>query len=451
MKDGLRQMTSFIYKFRKTVLFLARLLTFALFTFIFVFCRYTFYPDTITIFFFWGNYVILGSYVFVLLLLILLYGGFQVGLRRLGELIYSTVLALFMTDIIMYIQLCLVARKILDLSYFFLMFTLQVLATFLFCYLTNRLYFMIYKAREVVLICNHYNEADDIRKKLNKTKELYKLAATVGEDQGIERITEISSKYDSILLYNVSHALRAQLLAYCFENDKRVYIVPEATDILFHNAFQTQIFDCPVLFCKNRGLTMEQQVIKRLVDLLLSGLGLLISFPVMLIIGLIIRLQDGGPALLKQERVTEGGRRFHLYKFRSMVMNAESDGVPRLAKKSDKRITPFGRLIRSTRLDELPQFINIFKGDMSLVGPRPERPELVEEYCKVFPEFKYRLKIKAGLTGLAQIMGRYNTSPRDKLMFDLIYIQKYSFLLDVKLILLTVKLILMKESTEGFE
>ncbi len=424
-----------------------RLITFASYNIIFALCWLNFYPETI--YYFLGNFVVLGSNAFLLFVLILLYGGFQVGVRRLGELIYSSSLALLLADFFMYIQLSLIARELLELKYFLLMFTLQMLSASLFCFLSNKIYFALHKARQVVLVCNDYLEAGEIRNKLSRIKELYRLAAIVGEDQGIEKIKELIEGYDSIFLYNVSLSLRAQLLAYCFENDRRVYIVPSATDIIFHNAFQTQIFDCPVLLCKNRGLTVEQLAVKRFMDILLSAFGIIVGSPIMLIVAIIIRIQDGGAALLRQERVTEGGRSFTLYKFRSMVMNAEDDGIPRLAKKYDPRITTFGRFIRSTRLDELPQLFNILKGDMSIVGPRPERPELVEEYCREFPEFKYRLKVKAGLTGLAQIMGRYNTSPRDKLMFDLIYIQKYSFLLDIKLILLTVKLLLMKDSTEG--
>ena len=138
-----------------------------------------------------------------------------------------------------------------------------------------------------------------------------------------------------------------------------------------------------------------------------------------------------------------------IYKFRSMVVNAEGDGKARLAAENDKRITPVGQFIRKTRLDELPQLINVLKGEMSIVGPRPERPEIIAEYEKKIPEFSCRLKVKGGLTGYAQIYGKYNTTPYDKLKMDMMYIQNYSFLLDIKLILMTAKVIFMKESTEG--
>ena len=171
----------------------------------------------------------------------------------------------------------------------------------------------------------------------------------------------------------------------------------------------------------------------------------------MIIVALLIKLYDGGPALFKQKRLTIDGKVFEVYKFRSMIVDAEKDGVARLASKNDNRITPIGKFIRAVRLDELPQLLNILKGDMSIVGPRPERPEIAEEYMKDMPEFAYRLKVKAGLTGYAQILGKYNTTPRDKLLLDMMYIEKYSLFLDIKLMLMTIKILFMSESTEGVD
>ncbi|MEG0541922.1 MAG: sugar transferase [Angelakisella sp.] len=164
-----------------------------------------------------------------------------------------------------------------------------------------------------------------------------------------------------------------------------------------------------------------------------------------------MKLQDGGPVFYKQARLTLDGREFTLYKFRSMIVDAESKCGAQLAQKNDARITPVGRFIRKVRLDELPQLINILRGDMSIVGPRPERPEIVSEYEDYIPEFRFRLKVKAGLTGYAQVLGKYNTTPYDKLKLDLMYIEKYSFLLDIKLILMTIKILFMPASTEGVD
>ena len=211
------------------------------------------------------------------------------------------------------------------------------------------------------------------------------------------------------------------------------------------------IFDTPFMLSKGYTLSVDQLFAKRVLDILLVLPVLVIAAPVMLLTAVVIWLYDRGPVLYKQTRVTRHDREFKIYKFRSMVVNAESDGLAKLAKENDDRITPVGRFIRATRIDELPQLFNILKGDMSFVGPRPERPEIIEEYCKEIPEFKFRTRVKAGLTGYAQVYGKYNTTPYDKLKLDLLYISSYSMWTDIKLILMTVKIVLKKEATEGVD
>ena len=175
----------------------------------------------------------------------------------------------------------------------------------------------------------------------------------------------------------------------------------------------------------------------------------IIASPVMLFTAAAIKLYDKGPVFYKQIRCTKYEREFEIYKFRSMIVNAEGDGVAKLAKENDERITPVGKFIRATRVDELPQLFNIIKGDMSFVGPRPERPEIMKQYCEEMPEFPFRTRVKAGLTGYAQVYGKYDTTPYDKLKLDLFYIENYSLWTDIKLILMTVKTVLKKEATEG--
>lgn len=210
------------------------------------------------------------------------------------------------------------------------------------------------------------------------------------------------------------------------------------------------MFDTPLLLFRNCGLTVEKQVIKRIFDVVVSGLMLIVLSPLMLIIALLVHFYDGGPVFYKQERLTKDGAVFLVYKFRSMRVDSEKNGA-RLAMKGDSRVTPVGKVLRNIHFDELPQLINIIKGDMSLVGPRPERPEIAAEYTKEIPEFPYRLKVKAGLTGYAQVYGKYNTTPYDKLKLDLTYIENYSFLLDLQLIATTVKILFQKENTEGVD
>lgn len=196
-------------------------------------------------------------------------------------------------------------------------------------------------------------------------------------------------------------------------------------------------------------MSFDQRFWKRALDLFLAVPMLIALSPVMLIVSLVIKLYDGGRVFYKQVRCTEGGREFEIVKFRSMVENAESDGVAKLASVGDARITPFGKFIRATRIDELPQLFNVIRGEMSFVGPRPERPEIIREYMESMPEFEFRMRVKAGLTGFAQIYGKYNTIPYDKLKLDLFYIENYSLWLDIKLFLMTVKIVLKREAAEG--
>ena len=186
-------------------------------------------------------------------------------------------------------------------------------------------------------------------------------------------------------------------------------------------------------------------------DIVISLAGIILSSPIILITAIAIKIYDGGSVFFRQSRCTIDNKVYQIIKFRSMITDAEKDGVARLATENDDRITPIGHFIRKTRIDEIPQFFNVLKGDMSIVGPRPERPEIIAEYCEQFPEFMYRTKVKAGLTGYAQVFGKYNTTSYDKLKWDLMYIEKFSIWLDLKLIIMTIKIVFMKESTEGLE
>lgn len=227
-------------------------------------------------------------------------------------------------------------------------------------------------------------------------------------------------------------------------------MTPKLSDILIRGSENIHLFDAPLYLARNQGLHPEQRFAKRAMDIILSLIASVISLPIVLVIALLIKLEDGGPVFYSQERLTESGRKFMILKFRSMRVNSEREGA-RLAAKGDSRITKIGKFIRATHLDELPQIYNILKGDMSFVGPRPEREEIAKEYLQDIPEFNFRLKVKAGLTGYAQVYGKYNTTPYDKLKLDLTYVENYSVWLDVKLMLMTFKIMFQKENTEGVE
>ena len=245
--------------------------------------------------------------------------------------------------------------------------------------------------------------------------------------------------------------MRNKILKYCFEKSIRTYITPKISDIIVRSADDIHLFDTPLLLCRNYRLNFEQRVIKRLMDIVISLVILTITSPIMLVTAIAIKAYDHGPAFFKQKRCTINGKVFEILKFRSMIVDAEKPGMVIPAKDRDPRITPVGRFIRATRIDELPQLINVLKGEMSIVGPRPERVEHVEKYSKDIPEFSYRLKVKGGLTGYAQVLGKYNTTAYDKLKLDLMYIENYSIALDLKLLLMTIKIVFSKESTKGFE
>jgi len=207
-----------------------------------------------------------------------------------------------------------------------------------------------------------------------------------------------------------------------------------------------QFEDMPAFMVDRLGLTVEQRFFKRLFDIVLSLFGIVITSPLMIIIAILIRATSKGPAIYRQTRITVGNREFKMLKFRTMYENAEEKTGPVLSSDDDPRVTKVGRVLRNLRLDELPQLFNVLKGDMSFVGPRPERPFFVEQYSRDIPEYIHRYLVKAGMTGYAQIYGKYDTSAVDKLKYDLLYIRDYSLMLDIKLILQTIKVLLGKKA-----
>jgi exopolysaccharide biosynthesis polyprenyl glycosylphosphotransferase len=287
-------------------------------------------------------------------------------------------------------------------------------------------------------------------RKMSKIPERFKIERGVSLNRhSVEEIKELIDSYEAVILSEFEKSVKDELLRYCYSNGKRVYLLTSSTDIIVNNSATIQIFDTPVLMCRARGLSNEQAMIKRAMDIFVSAVGILITWPIMLGFAVAIKLCDGGPVLFKQNRITKDGKVFNVLKFRSMIPDADKNEVKGTTD-NDDRITPVGKIMRPIRVDELPQLFNILFGDMSLVGPRPERIENVYEYTKAYPDFDLRHRVKGGLTGYAQIYGKYNTSPEDKLNMDLIYIEQYSLLMDIKLILMTIKILFMKESTEGF-
>ena len=398
-----------------------------------------------------GNWLVIGIYIVLLFLFTNVYGGFKIGYQKPESLILSQGITLFAANILMYVIIALLARKLVVFWPIALLYFLQMLATALLAFLLTRIYDAHFPPRRLVMIYGAYPEsAGTLRQKMNAMPEKYDVRVMLHESENYEKIREQIDENQGVVLIDVDTRLRNRILKYCYSHAIRVYTAPNVTDIMLKSAEELHFFDTPIFLLRNTGLSIEQKLVKRLMDLCISGLGILVTSPVMLVVAVAIKLYDGGPVFFRQARATCGGKVFMITKFRSMVVDAEKAGYAIPATERDPRITPVGALIRATRIDELPQLFDIFRGDMSVVGPRPERVEHVERYTQDIPEFAYRLKVKGGLTGYAQIYGKYNTTAYDKLKLDLMYIENYSVLLDIKLILMTVKIMFMKESTEGF-
>lgn len=401
-----------------------------------------------------GNIMIIGLYIGLMMTLIYTMGGYKIGVYRNKSVILSQTLGYLMANFFFWIIIILMVGtlyKIGEITAALLLISLfQIVGTALLVNLLELIFHKAFKPKAMIVL---YEEKPNRRfaKKLNTREDKFNVLGEMKlEENWQEELLKLED-YMAVLLYNISSPLRNDVLKFCYQNGIRVYLVPKIADILVRNASESNFFDTPLYMVNEVDVTYGQIAVKRICDIILSLIAIILTSPVMLIAAIAIHKYDGGPVFFRQKRCTRNGRVFEILKFRSMIVDAEKDGKARLATENDDRITPVGHFIRKTRIDELPQFFNILKGDMSFVGPRPERPEIVAEYEKEFPEFDLRMKVKAGLTGYAQVYGKYNTTAYDKLKLDLIYVQKYSLLMDLRLIFMTVKVIFMKESTEGLD
>lgn len=405
----------------------------------------------INYFFYYSNgyLVFFGIYLVLLIAFSNLFSTFSFGDATTTDLFLSQALTHLFADLLVYLILCLITLRLIPAGPILLMFLIQTLVSALLLYLENNYIRMNFPPVRVVAIYgeSHYN----LIGKLNNIRDLaINVIRTIDlKDLDYEKIDDVLKGADGIVTLDVHHENKKKLFKVCYERKLLIYDVPSITDMLLASSNILHIVDTPILKINKFGPTQIERIIKRLIDIIGSLILLVITSPIMLITAIAIKLQDGGNVFYKQTRLTRGESEFKIIKFRSMIMNAEKNTGAVLAKQNDDRITPVGKFIRKCRIDELPQLINIFKGDMSFVGPRPERPEIYDEICKKMPEFRYRLVVQAGLTGYAQVHGKYNTSLRDKLLLDLYYIENYNVIDDIKLILLTVKILFNKDSTEG--
>ena len=441
-------------KFESTILFIMKLLLFCacagVFFLIFGSKFYFMLIPTRT------SFITLGVFTLVYMMMSIIYGGFDIGKRKSKPIIYSFVLSVFFTDIAAHFFMCIMNITVVHNGKFVYDYPLLLLLTYIiqifiivvFTYGGNYLYFSANKPHDSIIITRKGEQTDSIISKIGRYKKQYNITETVfiNDPDILKKI----DKADSIFFYNLSVPERNAFVEYCYHCKKDIYYSVELSDIVSLGSHRVYFDDKSMVYAPVKGLTFEQRVIKRIMDLVIAGVGLIITSPIFLITALCIKLEDGGPVFYKQERATYAGKIFNVIKFRSMKV--EDGSIHKSVTKNDDRITRTGRIIRKFRIDELPQLINVIKSDMSIVGPRPEMVENVEKYTKELPEFAYRQRAKAGLTGMAQIYGKYNTSPKDKLIFDLTYINEYSVWLDIKLIFRTLLVLLTPDkSTEAFE
>lgn len=397
------------------------------------------------------NYYVALLYGSMLVFFIRTYNAYLLGYTRIRTLVFGLFLSQLLSIIILYFIISFAWNHFNNPIVFFPMLILQLVIDIIWSYYGNNLFYKLHGKRKTLLI--YRKPIDKIRFGSLKGKPSERMFEITDEIQYDGSFSELRSKlqgYDTIFVAGVNSRCRNGILKYCKENNVYGLFLPHIGDTIMQDAKHIPAFDSPVLAVARKELNPEFAIIKRLFDIISSGIAIILLSPIFLITSLVIHLYDGGPAFYKQTRLTRDGKEFQILKFRSMRVDAEKDGIARLSQgENDERVTPVGKIVRRYRLDEIPQLINIFKGDMSVVGPRPERPEIAQQYCQSMPEFGLRLQVKAGLTGYAQVYGKYNTSPYEKLEFDLLYINNMNILIDVQLCFATLMTVFKKESTEG--
>lgn len=396
-----------------------------------------------------GNWAVIGMYILIIFFFTKVFGGYRIGYMRVTDIILSNMLALVLGHIVAFLELCLICRDYVNPIPLINIAVIEAAFIVLWNIMVRKAYQMLYPPRQMILVYGQY-APDDLIAKINTRKDKYNICGTVSCTVGLNRLYQIIDEYKAVVLCDLPAEVRNDIMKHCYEEGIRTYVTPKITDIMLRGADDIHLFDTPLYLSRNNGLSIDQRFFKRAMDIVISLIGIVLASPFMLIIAIAIKLYDGGPVFYKQERLTRGQKPFMIVKFRSMTTKSEDKGA-RLCAKDDTRVTPVGNIIRNIHFDELPQLFNILKGDMSVVGPRPERQVIADQYMDQIPEFAFRTKVKAGLTGYAQVWGKYNTTPYDKLKMDITYIENYSIWLDIKLILLTIKILFIKENTEGVD
>lgn len=398
----------------------------------------------------WENWCMVALFLVVYVALAKTYDAFMLQIMKISELMYSHALALIFSDGILYVIASLINGRPVKIMPLAACLLLQAFGAGIWCVVAHKWYFTVYPPKKSAIVYGDREGMELLVQQYGLEKK-FKIEFTVDIDKCLEDLT-ILDGLEAVFFSGVHSASRNTVLKYCVANDIDSYTIPRIGDLLMSSANQMHMFHLPMLRVRRYSPSPFYLFAKRAFDIITSGLALVVASPIFLITAIAIKVDDPGPVFYTQERLTKDGKVFKIHKFRSMRTDAEKDGIARLSTGDrDPRITRVGHIIRKCRIDELPQLIDILCGNLSVVGPRPERPSIAAEYEKEMPEFSLRLQAKAGLTGYAQVYGKYNTTPYDKLQMDLMYIANPSFVEDLRICFATVKILFMAESTEGVE
>ena len=415
----------------------------------FALCWYLYYAKHIASpFYANGDYLVVALFFVLFIIFGRVYDAFLMSMQRISEIVYAQFLAAAVSDFIMYIVIWLLSKHLPNILPGVAALIGQVILATVWAYNAHHAYFKIFSPQATAVI---YDTRQGMEKLIGKygldTK--YKVVLTATADECIANLAMLDG-VSTVFMSGIHSHDRNVILKYCVENNIGIFVIPRIGDTIMSGAYPIHMFHLPMLKVGRYHPQPEYLFIKRLLDIVISAVALVVLSPIFLVTAIDIKVTDHGPVFYKQIRLTKDGKEFGILKFRSMRVDAEKDGVARLSSgEHDDRITPVGKVIRACRIDELPQLLNILRGELSIVGPRPERPEIAAQYCEEMPEFSLRLQAKAGLTGYAQIYGKYNTTPYDKLVMDLMYIAHPSIVEDLKIMFATVKILFMPESTEG--
>ena len=436
----------------KIILYLFKILICCLFTGSMYYCWIKYFnPFVPTPFFKLGNYFLAAVLLFTYVGFVKIYGGFLVGTSPVSDLMFSQIISIAFLQAIAYVVFSLLSYRLVSVVPFIVMFFAFSAFAVVWVLVIDFIYFKLHAPKKTIVVFNNVDSYQSI-KGIRDIKKRFRVIRTVNSEKtSLEELYEYMKSVDAVFLCGVPSDYRNEVVKKCIATGKIAYVKPKISDTIIRGGRTIQLMNVPVYRCKRSDASLIYQLGKRAADIVFSLVAIIVLSPLMLVVAAAIKAEDGGPVFYKQTRLTLNGKQFKIIKFRSMKTDAEKDGVARLAEDNDDRITKVGRFIRKLRLDELPQLFNILSGSMSIVGPRPERPEIAKEYEESIPEFSLRLQAKAGLTGYAQVYGKYNTPPYDKVQMDLMYIANQSFSEDFRLILMTLKIMFVPSSTEGVD